>query len=75
MELEIVKPFLGATPATKIQAGINLIGICYDGTTSFRPGTRFGPDALRDASYGQETFSPYFKIDIEDKKIFDLGKH
>ncbi len=73
MELEPVKTFLGATAANKIQPGINLVGICYDGTTSFRPGTRFGPDAFRDASYGQESFSPYFRTDIEDKKIYDLG--
>ncbi len=73
MELERVKPFLGSKISQKIQSGVNILGICYDGTTSFRPGTRFGPDALREASYGQETFSPYFRKDIEEKKIFDLG--
>lgn len=72
--LEAVKPFIGSPNVSKIsEPGIYLLGICYDGTTSFRPGTRFGPDALREASYGLETYSPYLDFDIDELNIFDLG--
>ncbi len=29
---------------------VGLFGVPYDGTTSFRPGTRFGPAAIREVS-------------------------
>ena len=53
---------------------VALFGACYDGTTSFRPGARFGPDALRAASLGLETYSPDQKADTtEDIELVDLG--
>ena len=54
-------------------AELVLFGIPYDGTTSFRPGTRFGPPAVRQDSFGIETYSPYFDQDLEDYKLCDLG--
>lgn len=50
-----------------------LFGAPYDGTTSFRPGTRFGPPALRQDSWGQETWSPYQDKDTEDLHVCDIG--
>ncbi len=50
-----------------------LFGVPYDGTTSFRPGTRFGPDALRVASVGLETYSPALDRDLEEHPFCDLG--
>lgn len=51
-----------------------IFGACYDGTTSFRPGARFGPDALRAASLGLETYSPLQNLDIvADIDLVDLG--
>ena len=35
---------------------VGLFGVPYDSTTSFRPGTRFGPSAVRDVSTGLETY-------------------
>ena len=35
---------------------VGLFGVPYDGTTSFRPGTRFGPAAIREVSTGLETY-------------------
>ena len=35
-----------------------IFGAPFDGTTSFRPGTRFGPGAIRAESDGIETYSP-----------------
>ena len=54
-------------------ADIVLFGAPFDGTTSFRPGTRFGPKAIRSESFGIETYSPYQDKDLEDYKIFDGG--
>ena len=50
-----------------------LVGIPFDGTTSFRPGTRFAPTVVRPDSYGLETYSPYLDLDMEDYNLCDLG--
>ena len=50
-----------------------LFGAGFDGTTSFRPGTRFGPSAMRSESIGLESFSPYQDKDLEDAPICDSG--
>lgn len=54
-------------------ADIVLFGAPFDGTTSFRPGTRFGPSAIRNESFGIETYSPYCDRDLIDYSIFDGG--
>ena len=41
---------------TPEHSDVGLFGVPYDGTTSFRPGTRFGPAAIRDVSSGLETY-------------------
>lgn len=55
------------------ESGIVLFGAPFDSTTSYRPGTRFGPQAIRNESYGLETFSPYQDKDLLDCKVFDSG--
>lgn len=55
------------------QADIVLFGAPFDGTTSFRPGTRFAPMAIRTDSIGIETYSPYCDLDLIDCNIFDNG--
>jgi agmatinase len=54
------------------KSNIVLLGVPYDGTSSYRPGSRFAPDAIREASYGIESFSPYQRKDLRDLKICDL---
>lgn len=54
-------------------AKVVLFGAPFDGTTSFRPGTRFGPSAIRNESFGIETYSPYCDKDLSDYSIFDGG--
>ncbi len=49
-----------------------IFGVPYDATTSYKPGTRFGPDEIRKASWGLETFSPVLKKDLIDVKLCDL---
>lgn len=55
------------------EANIVLYGAPFDSTTSFRPGTRFAPNVIRNESYGLETYSPYQDKDLNDTKIFDSG--
>lgn len=50
-----------------------IFGAPFDGTTSFRPGTRFGPGAIRAESDGIETYSPYQNKDLEDIAVCDIG--
>ena len=51
-----------------------LVGLPYDGTTSYRPGTRFGPEAIRPASWGIETYSSHQDESLEDELYFDAGE-
>ena len=55
------------------ESDIVMFGAPFDGTTSYRPGTRFASAAIRNESYGIETYSPYLDTDLLDKKIFDAG--
>lgn len=52
---------------------ICIVGLPYDGTSSYRPGSRFGPNAIRKASWGIETYSPTLNRDLTDLRICDLG--
>ena len=65
--------FIGCDRAYE-EADTVLFGAPYDSTTSFRPGTRFGPSAMRMESFGIETYSPLQDKDlIDDAKVFDSG--
>ena len=55
------------------EADIVLFGAPFDGTVSYRPGTRFGPRAIRSESFGLETYSPYQDADLEEASVCDLG--
>jgi len=67
-------PFIGASSDQILPGKIALLGIGYDGTTSFRPGTRRGPDGLRAVSEaGIETYSPVLDRDLADFEFSDLG--
>lgn len=67
-----VSTFIGCDANFK-ESDIVLFGAPFDGTTSFRPGTRFAPDFIRKDSYGLETYSPYLDADLEDYKVIDVG--
>lgn len=55
------------------ESQIVIFGAPFDGTTSYRPGTRFAAAAMRNESTGIETYSPYQDRDLEDYNIFDGG--
>lgn len=71
-ELPVSARFIAA--AGEFSAGDRVIfGAPYDCTASYRPGTRFGPDAIRAASDGLETYSPRLDADLEDLAFADIG--
>ncbi len=67
-----IENFLGCDAAFE-KADIVLYGAPFDSTTSFRPGARFGPSAIRHESFGLETYSPYQNKDLLDFSVFDSG--
>lgn len=67
-----IETFIGCD-ASYCDSHIVLFGAPFDSTTSYRPGTRFGSRAIRQESYGLETYSPYQDKDICDYDIFDSG--
>lgn len=55
------------------ESKIVIFGAPFDSTTSYRPGTRFASAAMRNESFGIETYSPYQDKDLEDICVFDAG--
>ena len=45
-----------------------VFGIPFDSTHSYKPGCRFGPDAIRDSFNNIEIFHPDLKIDLENPR-------
>ena len=45
----------------------------FDGTSSYRLGSRLAPDEMRAASYNFETYSSFFDFDLADVDIHDAG--
>ena len=67
-----IETFIGCDSSFE-EAKIVLFGAPFDSTTSFRPGARFGPSAMRHESFGLETYSPYQDKDLSDYAVFDSG--
>ena len=71
----------GMTLATKFMssceeyahADIIMVGVPMDYTCSFRPGTRFGPQRIREVSIGIEEYSVYLDKSLEDCSFYDCG--
>ncbi|WP_297132409.1 agmatinase [Terrisporobacter sp.] len=55
------------------ESDVVVFGVGFDGTTSNRPGTRFASSSMRLEFYGLETYSPKLNLDLENKKICDIG--
>ena len=72
MILPNIETFIGCESSFE-EASIVLYGAPFDSTTSFRPGARFGPSAIRHESFGLETYSPYQDKDLIDISVFDSG--
>ena len=52
---------------------IIMLGLPFDGTVSYRPGSRFAPEQIRLASWGLEEYSPNFDKHLEDVNFHDAG--
>ena len=63
----IINPNDNSEPAAVI------FGVPFDSTHSYKPGCRFGPDAIRGAFNNIEIFQPEFGVDLEAVNINDLG--
>jgi len=73
MKLSFIETnYISASASFEKSQGV-ILGCPYDGSASFRPGARFGPSAIRRASWGIETFSPYFQRDLSQCSIHDMG--
>lgn len=64
--------FLGAMPQGR-GGSLAIIGVPFDGTASFRPGTRFGPGAIREGSLSIETYSTFLDRDLAWVRFEDLS--
>ena len=62
-----IENFIGCDSSYRA-ASIVLYGAPYDSTTSYSPGARFGPAAIRHESYGLETYSPYQNAEFNELK-------
>lgn len=71
-ELTTSTKFMGSCD-TYEEANVVIVGVPMDFTCSFRTGTRFGPQKVREVSYGIEEFSFHQRESLEDKIYFDCG--
>ncbi len=55
------------------EGNIVLVGVPMDFTCSFRPGTRFGPQKIREVSIGIEEYSVYIDKDLTEASFYDCG--
>lgn len=70
--------FLGAKPAPSPSGagGVGsavIVGVPFDATSTFRPGSRAAPAAIRWGSQSIETYSPVLRRDLEEAPVFDGG--
>ncbi len=52
---------------------IVMLGLPFDGTVSYRSGSRFAPEQIRLASWGLEDYSPVFDKHLEEVNFHDAG--
>ncbi|MCD8378656.1 MAG: agmatinase [Candidatus Gastranaerophilales bacterium] len=55
------------------KSDIIMLGIPFDGTVSYRSGSRFAPEQIRLASPGLEEYSPVFGKELADCNFHDAG--
>ncbi|MEA1914216.1 MAG: agmatinase [Campylobacterota bacterium] len=67
-----IHTFIGFEDLFENAKGV-LFGAPFDGTTSFKPGARFAPNAMREDSWALESYSPYLDKNLEDLSLCDIG--
>lgn len=71
-KLTVPLRFMGSSD-NYTESSIILVGVPMDFTCSFKPGTRFGPQKIREVSIGIEEYSIYMDKSLEDASFFDAG--
>lgn len=75
-ELEkLIEPNVGFLANTRDfeEAKAVILGLPMDYTVSFRPGSRLGPQRIREVSYGVEEYSFYLDRSLFERSYFDAG--
>ncbi|MGC9009186.1 MAG: agmatinase [Sulfolobales archaeon] len=52
---------------------VSFVGVPFDSTVTYKPGSRFGPDHVRIASRNIELYSLRNQVDVEEFGIYDEG--
>jgi agmatinase len=73
LDLHLTNSPLIINPNDDSELAATIFGVPFDSTHSYKPGCRFGPDAIRDAFNNIEIFQPEFGVDLEAANINDLG--
>lgn len=50
-----------------------IFGVPFDNTSSFRTGSRWAPDRMREVAINFETYSPKYNLDMTDILVHDAG--
>jgi len=50
-----------------------IFGVCYDKTSTFRKGSRHGPEAIRTASWNFESYNLLTKVNFKKLPVHDYG--
>ena len=64
---------LGGILGKAEEAKYVVLGVPFDFTSTFRPGSRFAPSAIREASQNLEAYCLRNGIEVEDLSIQDIG--
>jgi len=68
-----IDSFFACSNSSFEDAEFVIFGIPFDATQSFKPGSRFAPTAIREASWNLENYSLYFDFELDFAKICDAG--
>ncbi len=66
-------PFLAAQTTQVTSSRALIIGVPLDKTETFREGTKFAPDKIRQVSDSLENYSPQLQKSLEEINLVDLG--
>ncbi len=72
-ELYIASDPLAKLTSNGVDPLVALLGVPFDATSTYRTGTRFGPNAIREAFMNIEIYSRRLGVDLESRSLDDLG--
>ncbi len=68
-----IDSFFACSNSNFEEAEFIIFGIPFDATQSFKPGSRFAPTAIREASWNLENYSLFFDFELDFVRICDAG--